>query len=355
MVYIFGDLRQLRKFELSRPPISRPRALSNPRYRPVISPPISLSSSGPVVQPPIVQISQPVAHCRTSPEPQPPRLSLPQPAMIRESPRARSLSSSSTGSSIYSSFLSGSESASSSSASEGHNTAALTIEIGPAFYDSAHIEGPAIRSPSSARYYGSPSKQSLESKSGLSVAEFTPTASFIHPYDPLCDDDCDSTRKLSPEERQGLGLFDFDLLPKRGYTFPPRDRAVSVVTNATTEAPSMMEKAGTDVLVASRSPKDILGRVQYKCNKQESLSDSEKVSSSTRSTTASPSSHRASVDPAAQFKAIKAVPAFASPFTRVLNPVVTRAQWEIVVRSAAVAGMICWTIVGCLLAIPGGR
>jgi len=160
---------------------------------------------------------------------------------------------------------------------------------------------------------------------------------------------------LSPEERQFLGLFDFDLLPKRGYTFPPRDRAVSVVTNATTEAPSMMEKAGTDVLVASRSPKDILGCVQYKCNKQESSSDPEKVSSSTRSTTASPSSHRAPVDPAAQFKAIKAVPAFASPFTRVLNPVVTRAQWEIVVRSAAVAGMICWTIVGCLLAIPGGR
>jgi hypothetical protein len=26
-----------------------------------------------------------------------------------------------------------------------------------------------------------------------------------------------------------------------------------------------------------------------------------------------------------------------------------------VVRSAAVAGMICWTIVGCLLAIPGSR
>ena len=355
MVYIFGDLRQLRKFELSRPPISRPQALSNPRYRPVISPPISLPSSGPVVLPPIIQTS-PSQPCRTPPEPEPPRLSLPSPlqaAVIRESSRARSLSSSSTGSSVYSA---GSESASSSSASEGHNAAALTIEIGPAFYDSAHIEGPATRSPSSARYHGSSSKHSLESKSGLSVAEFTPTAPFIHPYDPLCDDDYDSTRELSPEERQGLGQFDFDLLPKKGYTFPPRDRAVSVVTNATTETPSTTEKAGTDVLVALRSPKDILGRVQYKCNKQESSSDPEKVSSSTRSTTASPSSsHRAPVDPAAQFKAIKAVPAFASPFTRVLNPVVTRAQWEIVVRSAAVAGIICWTIVGCLLAIPGGR
>jgi hypothetical protein len=277
--------------------------------------------------------------------------------MILESPRVRSLSSSSTGSSVYSPSLSGSASISSSSASEGHNHAALTIEISPAFYDEAHVEGPATRSPASARYYTFPSNQSLEIKSGISVAEFTPTASFIHPYDPLCDDDFDGTRELSPEERQGMGLFDFDLLPKRGYTFPPRDKAVSVVTNGTMEAPSMVEKGGGDVLVALRNPKDILGRVQHKCIKQESSTDHEKLSSPTRLTNApSPSpSPRPFVDPAAQFKAIKAVPAFASPFTRVLNPVVTRAQWEIVVRSAAVAGIICWTVIGCLLAIPTGR
>ena len=46
------------------------------------------------------------------------------------------------------------------------------------------------------------------------------------------------------------------------------------------------------------------------------------------------------------------VPAFASPLTPVLNPVVTRGQWEIVVRSFVVAGVIAWVVVGSLLALP---
>jgi hypothetical protein len=227
MVYIFGDLRQLRKFELSRPPISRPQALSNPRHRPTISPPFSISPSGPIVQPIIIPIPQPVR----------------QSATIHELPRARSLSSSSSGSSAYNSS-SDSASISSSSASEGHSHDALTIEIGPAFYDDSHIEGPATGSPgspSSMRYYSFPSKHSLDSKSPILAAEFTPTASFIHPYDPLCDEDFDGAHELSPEERQGMAPFDFDLLPKRGYTFPARDRVISVVTTGTIEAPYMVE------------------------------------------------------------------------------------------------------------------
>jgi hypothetical protein len=146
--------------------------------------------------------------------------------------------------------------------------------------------------------------------------------------------------------------FDFDLLPKRGYTFPARDRASSVVTM---EAPSMVEKDSGDALPGLRNPKDILGRVQHKCNKQNILPDLGKHAPAKKFPDAPSSSLRRPVDPAAQFKVIRAVPAFASPFTRVLNPVVTRAQWEIVVRSAAVAGVICWTVVGCLLAIPVGR
>jgi hypothetical protein len=49
---------------------------------------------------------------------------------------------------------------------------------------------------------------------------------------------------------------------------------------------------------------------------------------------------------------VKAVPAFAVPLTRVLSPVVVRGQWEIVVRSAAISLLICWVILGSLLAIP---
>jgi hypothetical protein len=182
------------------------------------------------------------------------------------------------------------------------------------------------------------------------VAEFTPTASFIHPYDPLCGDDFDGERDLSPEERQGMSPFDFDLLPKRGYTFPPRDRSVSAATIADT--PSMVEKNGADVLAVLTNPKVNLGRMQHKCNKQDLCADPEKLPSSSRFTDLPSPSPRLPVDPAAQFKAINSVPAFGSPFTRILNPVVTRAQWEIVVRSAAIAALICWTFVGCLVAVP---
>lgn len=46
------------------------------------------------------------------------------------------------------------------------------------------------------------------------------------------------------------------------------------------------------------------------------------------------------------------VPAFRSPLTRVLSPVVTRAQWEIVVRSGLISGAVSISISAGLLAIP---
>ncbi|KAI0372147.1 hypothetical protein BV20DRAFT_1050918 [Pilatotrama ljubarskyi] len=49
------------------------------------------------------------------------------------------------------------------------------------------------------------------------------------------------------------------------------------------------------------------------------------------------------------------VPAFASPLTPVLNPVVTRGQWEIVVRSATIALLVSAMVVGALVAVPETR
>lgn len=49
------------------------------------------------------------------------------------------------------------------------------------------------------------------------------------------------------------------------------------------------------------------------------------------------------------------VPAFASPLTPVLNPIVTRGQWEIVVRSALIALVLSAAIVGGLVAVPETR
>jgi hypothetical protein len=47
-----------------------------------------------------------------------------------------------------------------------------------------------------------------------------------------------------------------------------------------------------------------------------------------------------------------AVPAFASPLTRILSPVVARAQWEIVVRSAAIAGLVSVVFSAIIVAVP---
>jgi hypothetical protein len=52
-----------------------------------------------------------------------------------------------------------------------------------------------------------------------------------------------------------------------------------------------------------------------------------------------------------QHQRVRHVPAF-GPLTKVISPVVSRAQWEIVVRSAFVAFFIGLTIVGSLLAVP---
>ena len=49
------------------------------------------------------------------------------------------------------------------------------------------------------------------------------------------------------------------------------------------------------------------------------------------------------------------VPAFASPLTPVLNPVVTRGQWEIVVRSAVMAFLLSALIIGGLVGAPETR
>lgn len=53
-----------------------------------------------------------------------------------------------------------------------------------------------------------------------------------------------------------------------------------------------------------------------------------------------------------RLRRVAAVPAFKSPLTPVLNPVVTRAQWEIVVRSAMIALVVSVIVVGALVAVP---
>ena len=54
----------------------------------------------------------------------------------------------------------------------------------------------------------------------------------------------------------------------------------------------------------------------------------------------------------ARWKRVLSVPAFKSPLTKILSPVVTRAQWEIVVRSGLLAFVISAIVVAILVAVP---
>ena len=53
-----------------------------------------------------------------------------------------------------------------------------------------------------------------------------------------------------------------------------------------------------------------------------------------------------------RWKRALSVPAFRSPLTKILSPIVTRAQWEVVVKSAAIAFVASFIVVAILVAVP---
>jgi hypothetical protein len=55
---------------------------------------------------------------------------------------------------------------------------------------------------------------------------------------------------------------------------------------------------------------------------------------------------------AERYKKVSRVPAFKTPLTSILSPVVTRAQWEIVVRSTVLALFISLGVLAGILAAP---
>ncbi|KAJ7147491.1 hypothetical protein C8R43DRAFT_1011017 [Mycena crocata] len=347
-VYIFGDLRQLRKFELSRPAISKPQPLRIPRPRPMISYPIT----GITPVPPVVQ----------------PRLAIipPSPAHIH-SPRSPSRMSPS--SSARSSFES------QSSCTGGTHA----IHISPAYYDADPVEGPAT-SPVAPDVgaFTLPTKRAFsETESGTD--SFAATASFIHPFDELPEDDYQfgGPPRTLPEHRQLLSAFDFDALPRCAYGATPQQSQPRNVIKIEPEA--------RPVSKLRLSPRALIERMQSKCVTQWSASvgrppmqldaqldacveaqPGEKVphrprdslDSSSRPHLDLPQHTRTRVDESTvrkQFKLVRAVPAFASPLTPVLSSIVVRGQWEIVTRSAIIALFLCWAILGSMLAIPPSR
>lgn len=223
-VYIFGDLRQLKKFELSRPPISKPQLLHTALQSP-------LSATGPIL---------PLAH--------PPTI-LPPPPVYASSSLRHSSSTLSSGRHSSSSDLSLAESE-------------CVIHISPAYYDPDPIEGPAMTpiSPDSSSM-AKPFSHFDDDDDNEDL--FVPTATFIHAYE-------HSSQNSAPESRLSQdhqSLFDFDALPPK----PPHPKASRRISYA---KPVIMGNPHVFVIEPEAQPlpdtglslKGFIRRIQLRCN-----------------------------------------------------------------------------------------
>ncbi|KAG5352920.1 hypothetical protein C0989_012157 [Termitomyces sp. Mn162] len=334
-VYIFGDLRQLRKFELERPPISKPRPLGKV-FLPLFSPPsspITLAPSTPITL--VAPSPPPLAHIVEN--------------CLTRTPTISSISSCS----------------SSGSDTSGSSGSHMRIEISGAYYETESIDDDPYYSPSGVEPTFTFNEKIEEDRSA-----FATTAAFIHPYDSTIDLEEDGPKFL-PQERQPISPFNFDALPPRSVTgrycsvakSPNLDHEIVEIKS---DFPPLSKVSATTILeqlqircipkkwlVLSRKP------LIHPATSPDDVKDLDFESARSRIERFQepvipghpPRRRQSPFSIEKQFKKVRAVPAFTS-LTRVLSPVVVRAQWEIVVRSSLIAFAISWVVVGSLLAIP---
>lgn len=356
-VYFFGDLRQLRKFELARPQISKPQPVPEDKEDGSTSPLPPLSS-------PNVELS----HIAKSPSF--------ADARVAHLMKAPSISSRSDESGTYSNNPDG--------ISGG-------IHISEAFFDDdtsfVDVENGII----STNFKFPPTS----AENASAEPDYTATAPFIRAYDTssIGPEDSIDEERVQPEQRQPIGSFDFDLLPPRAPKIKNKQRRLSdqyerdCCDDPVLRPPARIFQDSTPIyqvypsypypIEPSPPPSGVLERVQSRCDikkwRLQTESQDQIPSPSVTEFSANPynahiihKSYRSfSTDSTAnestetkvkkRFRLINAVPAFAVPLTRVLSPIVRRGQWEIVVRSGLIALVVSWIIVGCLLAIPEPR
>ncbi|KAG6896917.1 hypothetical protein C0992_005253, partial [Termitomyces sp. T32_za158] len=333
-VYVFGDLRQLRKFELERPPISKPRPLDKATSLPYFSPPSSPTPLTP---------STPI----TLAAPSPPPLAHIVDSCLTRTPTVSSISS-------YSSSVS-----ETSGSSDSH----LRIEISGAYYETESIDNDPYYSPSGVEPTFAFNEKNEEDCS------FATTAAFIHPYDSTIDLKEDGPKFL-PQERQPISPFDFNALPPRSATVHYRSADVQLansdheIVEIKPDLPPLSKVSATTILeqlqircipkkwlVLSRYPGNSTGLDAKDLDLECGRSDFEKSVARPTNTARLTRRRQNSFSIKKQFQEIRAVPAFTS-LTRILSPVVVRAQWEIVMRSSLIAFVISLIVVGGILAIP---
>ncbi|KAG6814262.1 hypothetical protein H0H92_015377 [Tricholoma furcatifolium] len=343
-VYIFGDLRQLRTFELERPPISKPRLLgkaSLPMFAPPPPPPNEPVSPVPLVPPPPMTISPP---------------SPPPPAYLPENHLSRTPTMSSTSSA--SSSCSGSSDSS-------YESSHLRIEISGAYYDTESVDDDPYYSPSGFETNFAINEKTVDDEESV----FAITAGFIHPYDSTIDLEPGDSPKFLPQERQPISPFNFDALPPRPQSgYSRQNEKMKVEPPAETH--EIVEITSDLPPLSKVSAATILERLQLRCIPKRWLlvetptpAAADPKDSETQPTSFGPGVSRpkaavvtrrrpeGAMSIRKQFKKVKAVPAFAS-FTRILSPVVVRGHWDIVVRSLAIAFVLTWVVIICIVAVP---
>ena len=414
-VYIFGDLRQLRKFELSRPSISKPQPLPAFKRPSISSRPLSTNSILPIQHLPKRSTTSRYSYNNLDHH-------------HHNTHNLHREPSNSSNKSHISETIS-------------HSEEDCNIQISPAYYDGDDtVDGPI----SSCAYqpdwdYHFPPNGMESGNSTPLESSFTATASFILPYE-LSDDEEDygaERQSRSAHIRPYKPPFDFDSLPRKPnykatatpqpHSYFPHHENYRDLTPATPLPAAFRNPTSfvqhSAIPPEASGPRGFLERMQEKCNipkwrlqtgfleSEESISKKMNLERPTQAYThchhkrmaedalSSPnlvlekhlpelsasSSAIPSPTPRARlstnipstdskdkdkkdsddddnldvetkvrkrFRLINAVPAFAVPLTRVLSPVIVRAQWEIVVRSAIIAFLISWVVVGSFLAVP---
>uniref|UniRef100_A0A8H8CMD9 Transmembrane protein n=1 Tax=Psilocybe cubensis TaxID=181762 RepID=A0A8H8CMD9_PSICU len=245
-VYIFGDLRQLRKFELARPPISKPKPLpafkpnsfipatrplsfADPSTLPMQQRPGTGTTPGVVVPTPITDIPHPIVGTQTS-----------NIASAQGHTRSRVTSTTSTRVSE--------ESARTESTDD-------RIHISPAYYDEEddddndeclYYSAPEEKGGASATTAGAAGAAAITpDNGGLKEGAFSATAAFIRPFEPMTDDEYELDRSLAmPAKHQVMTSFNFDALPSRPY-FPDSDDDDDIHTHPHTRSATSSSTTNT--------------------------------------------------------------------------------------------------------------
>ncbi|KAI6121030.1 hypothetical protein EV401DRAFT_1379172 [Pisolithus croceorrhizus] len=396
MIYVFGDLRQLRRFELARPMISRPlpTSISEPFLQVPRPPPLHTPIPSAQPQSGNSMAISPATMNTTSSAP----------------PDCRRFSSASARSSRTSCESCEPESA----CSDGINE----IEISAAVFDDDPApEGPAtatclhrpeyqvpppplsVTFPAAAHLplrarpaVSAPNIRSAldRSRNGDSIPQaeslYGPTAGFIQPStNGDTEGQSSSWKNFTPHKSRVTSQnFDFDLLPSTRRSVSTREPSgrprIDIVTTAsaspstnhmqsarqpcTREYGARLTAPSRHSLTTANALTSELGRAQYKCNKRPSPisippNPATFLSSPIHHAPSSPSTsmpapekkHRNFPFPFNLPSFTAGVPAFAAPLTNIQSPVVKRAQWEVVVRSGMIAFLVAGAIVGVIVGV----